>query len=361
MFCIIIFFVGYFLQDYSKKGLFFGVSIPEGYLEIPEFIELKRKYKRSFLISILIYDSIFLTCLYFTGKLWVFYVGILLFIAILELNYYLIYRKVKEIKKVKELEKPQKNIVIVDMRFRENKNKKILISPSWFLLPLALVLFNIVIAFVFYDKLPMKIPVHWDLNGNVNRWINKSYLSVLQMSIVELFMTAFMFGTYKIIGRSKQEINPENAEVSKEQTRLFRYSWSIFVLVMAVFTNLIFTYVQFIILGIIKMNNTFIFVIMGVIMIYTLISVVISIKIGQGGSKIKVNVKSDENIYSNRNDDKYWKLGSYYYNPDDPSLFVEKRVGIGWDFNYARPAAKIIMAFIILTIIATIVIVVKLS
>lgn len=359
--CIIFFFVGYFLQDYSKKGLFFGVSIPESCLVIPEFIGLKRKYKRNFLISNLIYTFLFLTSLYLTGKLWILYVGILLFVVVLELNYYIIYRKVKEIKKAKRLEKPQKNIVIVDMRFRENKSKKILLSPSWFLLPLVLVLFNIIIAFAYYNKLPMRIPVHWDLNGNVNRWVNKSHLSVLQMPLVELFMTALMFGIYKIIGRVKQQISPENAEVSKEQNRLFRYFWSIFILVMAVLTNLIYTYIQLIILGIIKMNNTIIFVITGVIMAYSLISVIISIKIGQGGSRLKVNVKNDENIYSNRNDDKYWKLGSYYYNPDDPSLFVEKRVGIGWDFNYARPAAKIIMAFIILTIIASVVMVVKLS
>jgi uncharacterized membrane protein len=46
-----------------------------------------------------------------------------------------------------------------------------------------------------------------------------------------------------------------------------------------------------------------------------------------------------------------------YYNRDDPSLLVEKRVGIGWTFNFAQPivwawtalmlAAPLLMAVLI--------------
>lgn len=31
--------------------------------------------------------------------------------------------------------------------------------------------------------------------------------------------------------------------------------------------------------------------------------------------------------------------GLFYNNPEDPRLWVEKRIGLGWTFNYARPAA----------------------
>ena len=41
--------------------------------------------------------------------------------------------------------------------------------------------------------------------------------------------------------------------------------------------------------------------------------------------------------------DAAWKLGIFYYNPSDPALFVPKRFGIGWDLNWARPAAWLIM------------------
>ncbi len=34
--------------------------------------------------------------------------------------------------------------------------------------------------------------------------------------------------------------------------------------------------------------------------------------------------------------DRYWKGGLIYYNPNDPALFVEKRIGIGYDLNFGN-------------------------
>ena len=41
--------------------------------------------------------------------------------------------------------------------------------------------------------------------------------------------------------------------------------------------------------------------------------------------------------------DSCWKLGLFYFNPDDPALFVEKRVGIGYTINFARGAAWVVL------------------
>lgn len=35
----------------------------------------------------------------------------------------------------------------------------------------------------------------------------------------------------------------------------------------------------------------------------------------------------------------HWHWGIFYYNPTDPELIVERRVGFGYTFNMARPAA----------------------
>ncbi|WP_410479542.1 DUF5808 domain-containing protein [Pedobacter nutrimenti] len=45
---------------------------------------------------------------------------------------------------------------------------------------------------------------------------------------------------------------------------------------------------------------------------------------------------------------KFYKLGLFYYNPDDPSLYVEKRIGIGQDFNWAHRKSYLLFVFIIL-------------
>jgi len=43
-----------------------------------------------------------------------------------------------------------------------------------------------------------------------------------------------------------------------------------------------------------------------------------------------------------------WKWGIFYYNPDDASLFVEKRMGIGWTLNFANKLSWAFIAIILL-------------
>ena len=42
--------------------------------------------------------------------------------------------------------------------------------------------------------------------------------------------------------------------------------------------------------------------------------------------------------------DEHWKWGMIYNNPEDERLMVENRMGMGFTFNMARPAAKLILA-----------------
>lgn len=40
-----------------------------------------------------------------------------------------------------------------------------------------------------------------------------------------------------------------------------------------------------------------------------------------------------------RTDPRHWRAGIFYYNPDDPNLWVERRWGVGLTLNYAKPIA----------------------
>lgn len=52
-------------------------------------------------------------------------------------------------------------------------------------------------------------------------------------------------------------------------------------------------------------------------------------------------------------DDDYWLLGQFYYNPDDKRLNVEKRMGIGGTINLAHPAGKVIAAVSVLLLVGS--------
>jgi uncharacterized membrane protein len=47
-----------------------------------------------------------------------------------------------------------------------------------------------------------------------------------------------------------------------------------------------------------------------------------------------------------------WKAGVFYVNPDDPSIFVEKRIGIGYTLNFAHPLSWLIVGLSILAPLA---------
>ncbi|MES3017929.1 MAG: DUF5808 domain-containing protein [Bacteroidota bacterium] len=49
-----------------------------------------------------------------------------------------------------------------------------------------------------------------------------------------------------------------------------------------------------------------------------------------------------------RKNDKYWKAGLIYNNPNDPNIWVEKRIGIGWTLNFAHSASYYIVGVFLL-------------
>jgi len=42
-----------------------------------------------------------------------------------------------------------------------------------------------------------------------------------------------------------------------------------------------------------------------------------------------------------RTPDECWRMGNYYFNPDDPALMVRNRIGFGYSPNFAHPVMKV--------------------
>ena len=48
----------------------------------------------------------------------------------------------------------------------------------------------------------------------------------------------------------------------------------------------------------------------------------------------------------------YWKWGVFYFNPNDPRIFVPKRIEwLGWTLNFAQPVSIIIIGGVFVLII----------
>jgi uncharacterized membrane protein len=69
-------------------------------------------------------------------------------------------------------------------------------------------------------------------------------------------------------------------------------------------------------------------------------------RIGQGGSRLIAGSASGPPA-GDRTPDRCWKWGLFYFNPADPSIFVEKRFGIGYTLNFGNLRSWALTALLI--------------
>lgn len=342
----------------TRKEIFLGVRIPAEEANNSELKTIYRGFVKDSLIlgipSVLLFT--YLTYRFFNPSVLILtpfgLIGILFFVY-LKSN-----KKVKKLKEEKGWGKTKEQVVVVDTKFSREKSKVGTISPWWFLISVGIILLNILVGFAVYPKLPSRIPTHWDLQGNVNGYMNKSYLTAMLMPITQIIMLGIMFLSFKIIGWSKQEISAKNPEESLKANILFRKTWSIYIVVMVTVMNVFFTIINFYSFGVINISMKFITALLLIFTGLTLVSaILISLKVGQGGSRLKLREDKNGEVSKDRDDDIYWKLGNtIYYNPDDPAIFVEKRFGVGWTVNAARPLGMIFMILPLIIIVITMII-----
>jgi uncharacterized membrane protein len=86
--------------------------------------------------------------------------------------------------------------------------------------------------------------------------------------------------------------------------------------------------------------------------VFVLLIILVLARLGQGGSRLAAAEKSSTASgvpVGDRTPDRYWKLGVFYFNPDDSAILVEKRFGLGYSLNFARPTTWAIMALLLIT------------
>lgn len=318
----------------TRRDLFFGVRIPKEAIDSPDTKKLFKEYVRNNIIF---------------GSLYIILTGIIFYYAFMPVElialifgdvilvyvlYFISYKKTKALKKEKQWDKLIKNnMVIIDTEFSKNKNGKLIASRKWFIIPIIMIIINFIITYICYPGLPDRIPTHWGLDG-ADAWSAKSFVTVFIHPIMQCILLVLLYVSYLSIGMSKQQSSTNNTKNSLEKNKIFRYYSSMIMVIIAIFVELMLSYLNYVALLLLQMNNVIMIVLVVLILLTSAASVFIQVKFGQGGNRIKL--QGDDGIIEveERNDDKYWILGFLYYNKQDPALFVEKRFGVGWTVNF---------------------------
>lgn len=334
-----------FIPYLTRKTENFGVSIPEAMYDRTVFKSMRKNYTIITLgILLLLIGLLIVLSFYLSEKsLYVLYtISIFLYLISGFLVYLPFHRKMTYIKQTENWQLEKKPTLVVDTKFR---NEKLTISYFWYIIPLLVCIFTWGITWLLYDQIPGQVPIHNDLAGNI-KYSDKTIGTVSILPFTQLFLLVTFLFVHYIINVSKQQTDAENPKVSIQQNVLYRRRWSVFMLSSGTITILLFLFMQltFIYPVLIPYEDIVIFITIGFILVGT---IVLSFVTGQGGSRINLDKPMNEDVMD-RDDDQHWKLGQFYFNKDDPALFIEKRFGVGWTNNWARPMSWILILFIIL-------------
>jgi len=174
---------------------------------------------------------------------------------------------------------------------------------------------------------------------------------------------------YFLIPATKRQIDAADPVKTREQGRRFRHLISACMVFGGAALTLVLGFLPIVMAQ--SGGGTAYFVVALIIIFAILASIIIvAFRAGQGGSRLKVKADASDasdapyapdapedpraqKRLENTDDDCYWVLGQFYFNRKDPAVFVEKRFGVGWTFNLARPATWALAAAIAAVVIGS--------
>lgn len=349
----------------TRKSLLFGVRIPEAAAQNKEVIKLKKDY----ICKMIIGGAIAIALLVVQYVIWpeasllaILYLPIMV-ILFQFITYVSTWKKATILKKNNGWVVPL--TVTVDTSSAVQRENLWGFPKTWYIPCVLIVLVLIVISVAKYPALPAEIPTHWGFDMQPDVWSEKSFWSILGMPLMALGLVVVMILSNIMVYRMKLQVSAEQPELSYAQHRIYRRMMSnsigMCTLAITVFVALL----QLMLLQVFVPSQ-------GIMIAATVIMVIgscvpftyVYMKAGQSGCKlnppvfdkkggvISTSTKGQEKVKINSNgDDKYWKLGMFYYNDNDPAMLVEDRFGINNSFNYARLSSKIVTAILIILVV----------
>lgn len=233
---------------------------------------------------------------------------------------------------------------VADLHFRK---RKLSLGNGWYAVHGVLVAISVIFAIALWDRIPGTLATHYGANGEVDRYSAKTIGSVFMLNIIQLFMIGVFIFSNITIRLAKQQLDPERPEESIEKQRLFRRTTSVFLFGLSLLIIAFFGYIQASMLYGWSMDTA-------LAIAMALPVVIIGGIIGLFVYQSRGGINQTPGGFST--DERYWKAGGIYFNPEDPALFVDKRYGFGWTMNMARPLSWVVLSAILLIPLTVVVI-----
>jgi uncharacterized membrane protein len=189
-----------------------------------------------------------------------------------------------------------------------------------------------------WSEIPQRFPIHWGVDGQPNGWAVRTVRGVFQFPALGFLVCLPMLFLAWQLGRNSRG------------TTAMRHLTARVLAAVAYFLAVLFGWLTAALpLGHGAPNPVNLGIVMGGTVLLIAAIVVF-------GMRAKAEPEPDAGPPSpaesappgDNTEDRYWRAGLFYFNPDDPVLFIEKRIGIGYDLNFGNPWAWVFIGAVLL-------------
>jgi uncharacterized membrane protein len=179
-----------------------------------------------------------------------------------------------------------------------------------------------------WDQMPARWPTHWGVSGQPNGWGTHTFLGVFSPLLIGAATIVLLIGVAFFIANAS---GPQRSQRRRSLTPLAALAWlmsAMFSLVSA--------------LPLMHLTSTnFMLIVASYLLVVFAVAFWLIWRSGFAPHA------TGAEPYDSTPDSK-WHGGLIYFNPADAAVIVPKRFGIGWTLNFARPAAWVYLAAILL-------------
>ena len=326
----------------QPRGEVFSVSVPTSAWDDPRIRRLMNRYVAIVIAATVLFTVAALALCLMGNVEASLAVVVVASLALLAIGYGLILRYRAKVQGLKRacgwVAQSQQHVATIGEGV-EQAPRPISLAWNWLYVPLVALTAAVVAAG--YGSMPDAIPMHVDVSGNVTDMVPKSPMVAAFPVALEVFLAAVFAFCHWTVLRSKKGLEPGRPASSSWAYGVFAYVQTAFLLVMGLACTAACGFsMALAMIGIVSMGAA-VAVIVGVALLCVIGDLIVGVKYGQSGSRV-FRMEASDTLLSD--DDRFWKLGMLYCNPDDASLFLPQRSGIGWTVNWGRPAAWVMVA-----------------
>lgn len=343
-----------FSGRWIRRNLLFGIYVPDEQQHRAEVKAIQHSYRNNIIIvsaAAALVTAILLALLSAGWGMAAFIIIIHTLIIAELLIYSRSYRSLKKLKEQEDWMAGKQIIRATDTTVRKDLH----VLPSViYLIPAGILLLATLYTFFHYPEIPERVAVHWGIDNQPDRFEQKSLMTVFLPAGMGFFTLLIMAAVSNATDMMPLKLNPAAKQASADYEVRTRRNNSYMIFMVSMIMALLFSFIT--IQQVIIPNENLPAAFMPVVLIGTFLPVIAGMYLQWQADKDYRHAAA-ENDKAPYHDESNYVWGLFYYNKQDPNVWVPKVSQFGMTLNMARTEAKLLAVLFVIVLLGPILII----